>query len=244
MGNQRSVGRFCSLIATNLTGTSDSIAAFNGALLGEGAEAFCTSNGHVYRFTSSLGVVIPSVYIAANVGGGTWVVQDGDGFFTGAAESTVNYEGSSVTPVASTWAALASGVNFYGGTGQSGLWTTNTSSGVITYSSAVPANNMPFLFTGQVTLYSATANQQLELALSPSAGNPGCLIGTTTNRAGSIVVQQNLPSTAGNPLNFSISTIFAAQPGIGYQWVFRNFTGPNAVQSLYYGLNLAPLGRS
>lgn len=243
MSNKRSVGNFCSLTATNLTGTSDSIAAFNGSLLGEGAEAYCTSSGHAYRWTSAVIAATTAIYIAPNAGGGTWVVQDGNAFFSGLTESTLAYEGASITPTVNVWNFLPTGGGFYAGTGPNVVWTTNSSNGVMTYGSQVPSNNIIYLVTGQVTLYSGSTNQDLEFAFSPSAGNIGSLIGTTTGRAGGSVIQQALSGTAITPLNFSISILSQLTPGVGYQWVFRNLTGSNAILSLYYGMSIVPVGK-
>lgn len=245
MSNQRSVGKFCSLTATNITGTSDSIAAFNGALLGEGAEAYCTSNLKVYRFTSATISSFSPLFVPANAGGGTWVMQDSSGFMTcyavGSATFTAAATGGSPTLGLNFWSEQKSGAGFYStaaGLG-SGLVSVNSTTGLILVDGSLASlgRNVAFQMTMQ---FSATCNltgQIFEFDITKASG------GNVGNSVQSQTATQSAISGPGGTSTVTVNQIFFPTPGLGYEPVFRCITSGTALlYTAFYQVSITPAG--
>lgn len=145
MSNQRGVGPFCSIVVATLTGTSNSLAALGGGILGEGAEAFCLQNKKSYRYTSTVITQALPVYVAA-AGTGTWVEQIAVADATAAIVGSANFAFPTVvTPPTTQWQALPSVTSGYQASLSGSLWSLNTTTGVLTYNGP---SGVIFLVTG------------------------------------------------------------------------------------------------
>lgn len=243
MSNQRSVGRFCSIAVTNPTGASDSIAALNGSLLGEGAEAFCTSNGKPYRWTSATVTAFSPVFLAATTGGGTWIMQGPEAYFSCSAVGSALYtaSGAQASLGLNVWTEFKTGAGFY--TTQSGfggnLVTVNSGTGFILVDSSLGTyRNVPFQVVMTFSVSSSTANSTFEFDLTQAAGGN---VGTTNTSQSA--VQVTLQGGAGIATEVVHSRLFLPTAGLSYEPVFRCVSsGVPTLYTAYYQVSIVPAG--
>lgn len=243
MSNQRSVGKFCSVVVTNPTGASDSIAALNGSLLGEGAEAFCSSNAKAYRWTSAAVTAFSPVFIAATTGGGTWIMQGPGAYLScaavGSAAFTAAGTGGTPTLGLNVWSEFKTGAGFYTTVSGFGgnIATVNSTTGLILIDGSVATyRNVPFLITMQFSVTASASGNVWEFDLTQaSGGNVG-----TTNQS-QTAAQTTVTNAGANSI--SLSRLFLPTPGIGYEPVFRNLSsGATTLYAAFYQVSIVPAG--
>lgn len=242
MSNQRSVGKFCSVVVTNLTGTSDSIAALNGSLLGEGAEAYCLANAHTYRFNSALSSFFSPTFIAANVGGGGWVMQDAQPYLglcgIGTSVFTAAATGGSPTLGLNFWSEQKSGAGFYSQVTDIGNSATiNSTTGLLLVDGTLAFRPVPYLFNMQFSMTCNLTGQIFEFDITRASG------GNVGNTVQSQTATQSVISGPGGTTSVSYTQIFTPTPGIGYEPVFRCITSGTALlYTAFYQVTMTPLG--
>lgn len=242
MSNFRNVGKFCSLVATSLTSTSDSIAAFNGSILGEGALAYCTTNQKSYRFTSATIPTFSPMFLPANVGGGTWVLQEAEEILSCYGFGSASY---TAAPAQSSlglgfWTEFKTGSGFYttlsgfGGT----LVTINSTTGLILADGSLASyRNVPFLLTMQFSVGSDVAGQVWEFDITKASG------GNVGNNVQSQTAAQTSVQGAVTATSVVINQVIFLTPGLGYEPVFRCVTSGTAkLVTAYYQVSIVPVG--
>lgn len=223
----------------SVSNPSDSLVAVNTSELPDGAQAFVLSTRSTYRLNKfSTQTAVGTAFVpAGNVGGGVWFFESGGDAvasnpFIYQATGTASLTGAQ-TPVLNTWIALPSGSGFYTSGIGNGVFSLNTSSGLITYDGPAGAR---YKASAIATLECGTAAQGMELAITQN----GVLIGTTTydGTAGGASAD---PTTAG--LGECISTsklITIASTGDTLQAVMRNITGTGTLNATHLNLLLTP----
>lgn len=245
MGNQRSVGKFCSIVVTNdSVGAFDSIVSLDGSKLGEGAEAFCSSTGQAYRWTSLSIAAFQNIFITPTTGGGTWVMQDleqflscfafGSAAFTaGAAQATLGIN---------LWTEIKTGTGFYTtGPGFSGnLVTINSATGFMTLANTVGSfRSVPLLVTMQFSMSASEVNTTWEFDLTPApGGNVGLNVQSQT------AVQATLPGP-GLATSVTVTRLFIPTANVAYYPVFRCVnSGTATLYTAYYQMSVVSAGSS
>jgi hypothetical protein len=219
MSNQRSVGKFCSIVVPTLAGSSHSIASLVGTTLDEGAEAYCVAEGCSYRYTGNT-ITADGFFFVAASGGGTWIRQVGADTVPFATSVSMTVSGQGIgfsTPAQSVWTAMPSGAFAYTESLNGFYWTLNTTTGVRTYTGA----SREFLLSTSITVIASGGSDLFELDLTEN----GSRLGATTN--GSIISQiSNL--TAALSTNVTQTCSFFATNGSTYQSIWRiTSAGPN-----------------
>lgn len=135
MTEQRSVGKFCSIVCNTMSGTSKSLATIPSARLGDGAEAFCLENRRTYRLNtaSAFSSSLSPLYITAQ-GGGAWemVEYQSDASYQIIGTNTFD-AGANIATVSNTWRAMPVGSAFYTPVTSSPVWSMDATTGVLTY---------------------------------------------------------------------------------------------------------------
>jgi hypothetical protein len=218
MSNQRSVGKFCSIVVTNLSGTSDSISSLVGTVLGEGAEAWCVATAAPFRWTSAT-ITPDSVYFVAASGGGTWVRQVGAAGVpedSSVAMTTAGQSAGFIASVQNEWNAMQTASFAYAEELYAGPnWSLNTTNGVRTYN-GIPGGPSPraFMVTCSFTVIPSGAAALFEFDIDLNGGRIGGTAG------GSITSQvANLPN--GSSVSITQSCNFFASPGDTWQHIWR-----------------------
>jgi hypothetical protein len=217
MSNQRSVGKFCSIVVTNLSGTSDSMTTIVGSTLGEGAEVWCAATATPFRWTAAT-ITPDSAYFVSASGGGTWVRQVGAAGVpegSSVAMTTAGQSAGFIASVQNEWNAMQTASFAYAEELYAGpYWTLNTTNGVRTYVGAPGISPRPFLVTCSFTVIPSGANALFEFDIDLN----GSRIGGTTG--GSITSQvANLPN--GSSVSITQSCNFFASPGDTWQHIWR-----------------------
>lgn len=214
MSNQRGVGPFCSMVVATLAGSSNSVAATSGIILGAGAQIYCLANNKSYRYTTSTITAASPVFIAA-AGGGTWMEENAVGDSSVAIQTQAGYASSTLTSASATWQALPSGAGFYGQSTTSPLWSLNTTSGVLTYLGPTGA---VYLMTASFIFAPSSSSGDTGFSLTQN----GALIGTSGFVAGQVQMANLVASE-----NTQLSQAFQFQPvnGATYQHVWIRGVG-------------------
>jgi hypothetical protein len=218
MSNQRSVGKFCSIVVTNLSGTSDSVASLVGTVLGEGAEAWCVAAEAAFRWTSAT-LTADGIYFVAASGGGTWVRQVGAAGVPQGSSAVMTVAGQGagfMSSVQNQWNAMQTASFAYTETlNASNYWTLNTTNGVRTYV-GIPGGPSPraFLVTCSFTVIPSGAAALFEFDIDLNGGRIGGTAG------GSLTSQiENLPNAQSESI--TQSCVFFASPGDTWQHIWR-----------------------
>jgi hypothetical protein len=235
MSSLRGVGRFCSLVVQNLTGTTDSIAALPSGKLGDGAEAYCVANAGVYRLNQSGGTFnLSPGYIGAS-GGGTWVLQSPGGASVSQAND-VNF-GVSTAATANTWIALPVTAGAYLYPLPSTSWATNTGAAAMQW---LGPSNKHFLVNSIFSLRTASVPlcEDMEFDLSINAANVG-----TTNFSVSSVVQSwgNNDTSANYYIEFVWSQVITLAQNDTVQMITRPIANATTFLPLRLKMNLLSL---
>lgn len=234
MSNNRSVGRFCSIEVATLAGSSSSIASLQGVPLGEGAEAYCAAEGCPYRYTTAT-ITPDAFYFVAASGGGTWVRQVGSDtvpFATGVNLTVAGQGiGFSSVPAQNVWNAMPATTPFsYAETLNGFYWTTNTTTGVRTYTGA----SREFLVSTTISCLCGSGTDILEFDVTEN----GSRLGATTN--GSITSQ--LTTLSPSSLSLTQTCSFFATNGSTYQHIWRIISAtPSAVAYQRYTSVFTPV---
>jgi hypothetical protein len=222
MSQQRSVGRFCSIVVTNTTGAIDSVSALSTQVLGNGAEVYCLANNKIYRFQQSASsvTVLPN-YIAPVVGGGCWEMVNPGSFGSLSDYGNANFQAlGTFTPVSNIWRALPTGSNTYSSTGGAtgAMLTSSSNTGVLTY--AGPTGRSYFI-SAQFTIRGTSPSDYIESLFTEN----GALIGTSTASvfASSAGWTNTAESVTTAVATFTI--IQALNSGSTYQMIWRPVTG-------------------
>ncbi len=248
MSNQRGVGKFCSIVVLNDTvGSSDSIISLDGSKLGEGAEAFCSSTGQAYRWTSNAITALGPTFITPLTGGGTWVMQAYTQFLACFAFGSAAFTGAAAqaTTGIGLWTALKAGAAFY----TTGPGFTNVSVQLVTINSAAGfmtlANSMgsfravPLLVTMQFSVQASEVNSLWEFDLTPSpGGNVGLNVQSQTATQVTLL---------GSGINSSVSVtrLFIPTANVAYYPVFRCLTsGTATLFTPFYQMAVVSAGSS
>ncbi len=260
MSNQRGVGKFCSIVVLNDTvGSSDSIISLDGSKLGEGAEAFCSSTGQAYRWTSNAITALGPTFITPLTGGGTWVMQAYTQFLACFAFGSAAFTGAAAqaTTGIGLWTALKAGAAFY----TTGPGFTNSSVQLVTINSAAGfmtlANSMgsfravPLLVTMQLatvttqrvaqefSVQASEVNSLWEFDLTPSpGGNVGLNVQSQTATQVTLL---------GSGINSSVSVtrLFIPTANVAYYPVFRCLTsGTATLFTPFYQMAVVSAGSS
>lgn len=245
MGSQRSVGKFCSITVTNdSVGASDSIVALNGALLGEGAEAFCTSSGQMYRWTSASIAAFAPVFITPSAGGGTWVMQNFEQFLSCSAFGSAAFTAGAAqaTLGINLWTEIKTGGGFYttapGFAGN--LVTINSAVGFMTLANAVGSfRNVPLLVTMQFSVSASEALSAWEFDLTPvPGGNVGANVQSQT-------AAQATLTGPGQATSVTLTRLFVPTANVAYYPVFRCVnSGTATLYTAYYQMSVVSAGSS
>lgn len=178
MSGFRSVGKFCSIVVTNLTSSNgDALGSLPASKLGDGAEAYCTLQQGVYRLNIGGGNTnLQPVYVPA-LGGGSWILQDSGG---ASSISVVGGTAMSSTPIScvvGTWHAMPSVASGYSTILSSPLWTLDATAGDLTFNGPTAR---AYLISAQFACSSAEATRPwgLQFAISSQAAN---LVGGTAS---------------------------------------------------------------
>lgn len=217
MSNQRSVGRFCSVVVTHLSGASDSIASLVGSTLGEGAEAWCVDQASTYRYTTAT-IAADAFFFVAASGGGTWVLQAGAAGtpFGSGLFGTVAFQGGALVSASqNVWTALPTGAFWFAEILNGNYWTLNTTTGVRTYTGP----SREFTCNAAISVSAASA-QGIEFDLTEN----GSRIGGTVN--GSIISQIGQAGSGAFTVIAQTCSFFATN-GSTYQHIFRTNSTPS-----------------
>lgn len=216
MSNQRSVGKFCSIVVTNLSGTSDSISSLVGTVLGEGAEAWCVAAGAAFRYTGST-ITPDGVYFVGAPGGGTWVRQVSiAGVPEGSSAIMTGAQGIFDSSAQNVWNAMPTTTNAYAESLNAGLyWSLNTTNGVRTYN-GIPGGPNPraFLVTCSVTVIPSGADALFEFDIDLNGGRIGGTAGgSRISQIANLTNAQSFPITQ--------TCIIYASTGDTWQHIWR-----------------------
>jgi hypothetical protein len=215
MSNQRAPGKFCSIVVSAVSGSSDSIASLNGSVLGEGAEAWCIAQSAPYRWTSASFTTDGTNFIPATTGGGTWILQQGitPTILGSSSNMTAAGQGAGfIASVQNQWNAMQTAAFAYneGLSPSNGNWALNTTNGVRTYSGIIRSYLVVCSFT--VIPSGSAALFEFDIDLN------GSRIGGTAS--GSITSQvANLPNA--NSVSITQSCVIAVAPGDTWQHIWR-----------------------
>lgn len=242
MTASRSVGKFCSVVVTNLTSSNgDAIGSLDGAKLGDGAEAYCTLQQGAYRLNRGGGnTSLSPVYVPAS-GGGNWLLQD-----AGAASSVSIVGGTAMSSTAitctvGTWHALPSVASGYSGILTSPLWTINQTTGELTFNGPVAK---AYLFSAQFACSSTEASHPwgLQFAISSQSAN---IIGGTAavQYSSSGFAYQSDNGFGGGGVTASNAIAMSVGSGLIYQMAIRLVTSGvvNVISVDRYLLNVTAL---
>lgn len=218
---QRSAVALRPLIVSGLTAPhGDSITGVNTAKLPSGSECFVNDTGGVYRLDKSLTMAPGSSpdFITPTAGSGIWVLQGqspATSVLAAAFDGNAAMNSSSVPNlVINTWAAFPINGDvgdLYEGSGD--YWDIDTETGIMTYSGP---SGRRFMVTGIFSPVCETADQLLEIALSPN----GALIGTTTFVA--VSTQAGTGDT--QPVSMTLANLVTMVSGDTLQHMLRNRT--------------------
>lgn len=242
MSNKRSVGNFCSISVANISSGADSIAALNGSVLGQGAEAYCQQNKRTYRFDSSVAAFFSPTFVAANVGGGGWVMQNAEPYLglcgVGTSLFTAAATGGSPTLGLSVWSEQKTGAGFYTPlTDLGNSVTIDSTTGLIIVDGTLSYRPTPFLFTMQFSVTATVPGNIWEFDITKASG------GNVGNTSQSQTAAQSAVSGPGGTTSVCYTTIFTPTPSLGYEPVFRCITsGTAALYTAFYQITVTPLG--
>lgn len=200
------------------TDPGDSLAGINTAELPDGAQAYVIASNATYRLhkTSTQPGLGNGAFIPSANGVGVWFFESGAGNpFVFQETGTASLTGSTAMTV-NQWAALPSGSGFYVTGFGGGVFTLNTTTGVVTYNGP----NQRVRISAVATLSCATVSQAMEFALTQNA----FLVGTTgfDGTAGAASAD---PTTANLGVTLATSKFLTLANNDTFQAVMRNTTG-------------------
>lgn len=233
MAVKRSPGSFCSLVATNPTGTTDSIAAINVGFVGNGAEAYCTSVPGVYRYdASSSATAAAPLVVAPNSGAGRWTLQNPALLLAAEFTAGAPLAGTAGAGTGLTWTPPPAGTNFYApGPTTSAFWTIDTTLGTVTYAGIA---GRKFLVLTSLSINSGAA-RVMEIDLSINNSLQGLQTGTLTSQ------QTTVPANGNITLQHQILiTVMAA--GVSIVPVYRMLAGSGPIIFDAYQITVTPVG--
>jgi hypothetical protein len=245
MSDQRSVGKFCSITAFENTGVGlDSIQEIDGSKLGEGAEAFCTSTGQSYRWTSATITAFGLVFITPATGGGTWVMQGYEQFLSCSAVGSAAFSGAGAHASLglNLWTTFPAGASFYTtgpGFTVGQLVTVEPSFGFMVLNNTMGSfRSVPLLVTMQFSVTSSALGHIFEFDLTPSpGGNIGLNVQSQT------AAQATLLSAG--PTSVSLTRLFIPTANVDYYPVWRCLTsGATTLSTSFYQMSIVSAGSS
>lgn len=223
---KRSPGSFCSLVVSNIAGTTDSITSINTTNVGNGAEAYCAANLASYRYSASLTqATLADVFVQPGSGVGCWIKQSANADFASNFQLTTSAAGSSVAPTQGVWAIMPAALAAYQQPNFSALWSLSIVSGVMTYLGPLTKSFLILMTAAVTTDAGAIKNMQMDVSFNGSlistsnelpTSCQGTLLAGTTNAA-EFSHQIILPFSNNSFFRYGIRVTSASPGDIAFQ---------------------------